>query len=126
MLTMYGLKVADLSSLVKTVAENSKARGVQFVAERIATSSAAAGRGGGRGGALTEEQQGSLERGGVIYTELCYACHGADGRGAPTPGASAGATLAPSLAGSPRVNGHRDYVWPLHDFVLSMAGAIRR
>ena len=35
MLTMYGLKVADLSSLVKTVAENSKARGVQFVAERI-------------------------------------------------------------------------------------------
>ncbi len=110
MLTMYGLKVADLSSLVKTVAENSKARGVQFVAERIATSSAAAGRGGGRGGALTEEQQGSLERGGVIYTELCYACHGADGRGAPTPGASAGATLAPSLAGSPRVNGHRDYV----------------
>jgi mono/diheme cytochrome c family protein len=110
MLTMYGLKVADLSSLVKTVAENRKARGVQFVAERIATSSAAAGRGGGRGGALTEEQQGSLERGGVIYTELCYACHGADGRGAPTPGASAGATLAPSLAGSPRVNGHRDYV----------------
>ena len=110
MLTMYGLKVADLSSLVKTVAENSKARGVQFVAERIATSSAAAGRGGGRGGALTEDQQGSLERGGVIYTELCYACHGADGRGAPTPGASAGATLAPSLAGSPRVNGHRDYV----------------
>ena len=110
MLTMYGLKVADVSSLVKTVAENSKARGVQFVAERIATSSAAAGRGGGRGGALTEEQQGSLERGGVIYTELCYACHGADGRGAPTPGASAGATLAPSLAGSPRVNGHRDYV----------------
>ena len=110
MLTMYGLKVADVSSLVKTVAENSKARGVQFVAERIATSSAAAGRGGGRGGAVTEEQQGSLERGGVIYTELCYACHGADGRGAPTPGASAGATLAPSLAGSPRVNGHRDYV----------------
>ena len=110
MLTMYGLKVADVSSLVKTAAENSKARGVQFVAERIATSSAAAGRGGGRGGALTEEQQGSLERGGVIYTELCYACHGADGRGAPTPGASAGATLAPSLAGSPRVNGHRDYV----------------
>ena len=110
MLTMYGLKVADVSSHVKTVAENSKARGVQFVAERIATASAAAGRGGGRGGALTEDQQGSLERGGVIYTELCYACHGADGRGAPTPGASAGATLAPSLAGSPRVNGHRDYV----------------
>jgi len=41
---------------------------------------------------------------------VCFACHGADGRGTPTPGAAAGATLAPSLAGSPRVNGHRDYV----------------
>src|SRR6185312_10010893 len=58
---------------------------------------------------LTPEQQSSLERGGTIYTELCFTCHGPDGRGTPTPGAT-GSTLAPSLAGSPRVNAHRDYV----------------
>ena len=46
----------------------------------------------------------------MIYAELCYSCHGADGRGTPTPGAAAGSVLAPSLAGSARVNGHRDYV----------------
>jgi mono/diheme cytochrome c family protein/glucose/arabinose dehydrogenase len=110
MLTMHVLKVPDAASVVKTIAENSQARGAKFVAERIATSAAAPGGSGGRGGSLTSDQQASLERGGVIYTELCYSCHGADGRGTPTPGAAAGSTLAPSLAGSPRVNGHRDYV----------------
>jgi mono/diheme cytochrome c family protein len=110
MLTMNVLKVPDASSLVKEAMEGNKARGVQFVGERIVASAAAAGRSGGRGGSLTPEQQSSLDRGSVIYTELCYACHGADGRGTPTPGAAAGSTLAPSLAGSPRVNAHRDYV----------------
>ncbi len=108
MLTMNVLKVADLSATLKPVMEASKARGVRFVADRILN--APAGRGGGRGGApLTSEQQASLERGSAIYTELCFSCHGDDGRGTPTPGAAAGSTLAPSLAGSPRVNGHRDY-----------------
>lgn len=111
MLTMNILKVADASTTLKAVMDGNKARGVQFVADRILNAPAAAGRGGGRGGPpLTPEHQSSLERGGVIYTELCYACHGADGRGTPTPGAAAGSVLAPSLAGSARVNGHRDYV----------------
>ncbi len=42
--------------------------------------------------------------GGTLYNSLCFACHGTDGRGAPMP-AAAGRTLAPSLAGSPRVLG---------------------
>ena len=111
MLTMSVLKVAEASTDVKAAMDATKARGVQFVADRILNPPAAAGRGGGRGGPpLTPDQQNSLERGGVIYAELCYSCHGADGRGTPTPGAAAGSVLAPSLAGSARVNGHRDYV----------------
>ena len=111
MLTMNVLKVADASTTVKAAMDANKARGVQFVADRILNAPTTAGRGGGRGGPpLTPEQQNSLERGGVIYAELCYSCHGADGRGTPTPGAAAGSILAPSLAGSARVNGHRDYV----------------
>ena len=51
-----------------------------------------------------------LDRGAQIYGELCFSCHGADGYGAPRPGDASGATMAPRLAGSPRVNGHRDYV----------------
>ena len=90
MLTMNVLKVAEASTTVKAVMDSNKARGVQFVADRILNSPATAGRGGGRGGPpLTPDQQNSLERGGVIYAELCYSCHGADGRGTPTPGAAA-------------------------------------
>jgi mono/diheme cytochrome c family protein/glucose/arabinose dehydrogenase len=110
MLTMNILKVADASTTLKSVMEGNKARGVQFVADRILNAPATAGRGGRGGPPLTPEYQSSLERGGVIYTELCYACHGSDGRGTPTPGAATGSVLAPSLAGSARVNGHRDYV----------------
>ena len=70
----------------------------------------AAGRGGGRGGVtFTTEQQSSLERGETIYNELCFSCHGMDGRGTPSP-IGRGSTMAPSLTGSARMNGHRDYV----------------
>jgi mono/diheme cytochrome c family protein/glucose/arabinose dehydrogenase len=108
MLTMNLLKVTDTQTAVKAAMDRSPARGVRFVADRI-LNAATAGRSGRGGPSLTPEQQNSLERGGVIYTEVCFACHGSDGRGTPTPGGAAGATLAPSLAGSARVNGHRDF-----------------
>jgi putative membrane-bound dehydrogenase-like protein len=109
MLTMHVLKVPETSATVKAASDANQRRGVQFVAERILNPPA--GRGGSRSGApLTADQQSALERGGTIYAELCFSCHGDDGRGTPTPGAAAGSTLAPSLVGSPRVNAHRDYV----------------
>ena len=43
-----------------------------------------------------------LERGLKIYQEVCFACHGPDGKGTPIPGAN-GQTLAPPLAGSKTV-----------------------
>jgi mono/diheme cytochrome c family protein len=109
MLTMNTLKIPDTTAAVKGALEANKSRGVQFVGERILNPPAAAGRGGRGGTPLTADQQSVLARGSTIYTELCYSCHGDDGRGTPTPGGGAGATLAPSLAGSARVNGHRDY-----------------
>jgi mono/diheme cytochrome c family protein len=51
-----------------------------------------------------------MERGDAIYKEVCFACHGDDGRGTPMPGAPAGVMMAPSLASSARVQGHRDYI----------------
>ncbi len=51
-----------------------------------------------------------MERGEGIYKEVCFACHGDDGRGTAQPGAAPGTTMAPSLASSTRVQGHRDYV----------------
>jgi mono/diheme cytochrome c family protein len=114
MLTMNKWKVPDAATTIKATAESNKARGVQVVANAILNPAAAGGRGGfggGRGGpSYTAEQQGVIDRGGQIYKELCFSCHGDDGLGAPRPGDSSGVTMAPRLAGSPRVNGHRDYV----------------
>jgi hypothetical protein len=59
-------------------------------------------------GGLHAEEQNLIERGGQIYRELCFTCHGDDGLGAQKPGTLG--TMAPALAGSPRVNGHRDYI----------------
>jgi mono/diheme cytochrome c family protein len=38
-----------------------------------------------------------LDRGEGIYRMLCFACHGANGEGAPKQGASPGTTMAPPL-----------------------------
>lgn len=88
---------------------------------------------------LAPDEQAAMRRGGAIYRELCFTCHGPDGKGAAlpgapgaaaapatpgaapappaaaTPGAAAPTTgdapmMGPALAGSARVQGHPDYV----------------
>ena len=112
MLTMNKWKVPDANATIAATAAANKARGVQLVATAALNPAAAnAGRGGrGAGPVYTPEQQGVIDKGGQIYKELCFACHGDDGLGATRPGDTSGVTMAPRLAGSPRVNGHRDYV----------------
>ncbi|MBK1855852.1 discoidin domain-containing protein [Verrucomicrobiaceae bacterium 5K15] len=46
----------------------------------------------------------SMKRGKVIYQQLCFSCHGNDGKGTPMPGQE-GEKLAPSFVGSARVLG---------------------
>lgn len=45
-----------------------------------------------------------MDHGGTIYKQLCFTCHGNDGKGTPMPG-QAGVTLAPAFAGSARLGG---------------------
>ena len=59
---------------------------------------------------LSTEERRMLGRGDAIYKELCAACHGPDGKGAPMGGATDGTTLAPTLVGVPRVLGNADYI----------------
>jgi mono/diheme cytochrome c family protein len=87
--------------------ESNKAHGVQVVANAILNPPTPSG--GGRGGPpLSPDQQKLIERGGQIYNELCFSCHGNDGLGTPKPELST--TMAPPLAGSARVTGHREYI----------------
>jgi mono/diheme cytochrome c family protein/glucose/arabinose dehydrogenase len=103
MLTLNRWKVTDAATVIKQTMEGNTARGVQVVATTILTPPPSRG-----GPPLTPEQQAVIDRGAAIYNELCFACHAPDGRGTPKP--ELGTTMAPPLAGSPRVNGHRDYI----------------
>ncbi len=49
----------------------------------------------------------SVVRGKAIYTTLCTTCHGENGKGQPSPDQD-GLRLAPPLAGSARVVGHKE------------------
>ena len=119
MLTMHVVKVPDTAAAARLAMASHTARGVQFVGDRIVNPPANAA-GGGR--SLTPDQQAIMARGSAIYTELCFSCHGEDGRGTPVPGARAGDVMAPSLSGSARVNGHRDYV--IKPLLHGMSGPI--
>ena len=107
-------KVPDAEATLKAAAGANKARGVQLVADTILNPAANAGRRRRRrrarrtAGLRRPASEPLIDRGGQIYSELCFSCHGTDGLGAPKPGTAG--TMAPPLAGSPRVNGHRDYV----------------
>jgi mono/diheme cytochrome c family protein/glucose/arabinose dehydrogenase len=105
LLTMNTLGVPERANAVQQALAGATARGVAFIAASLAKPTPA-----GRGGPLLPpDQQRVIDRGRAAYGELCVTCHGDDGRGAPHP-AGAGTTRAPSLAGSSRISGHRDYV----------------
>ena len=113
LLTMNMLKLPDAAATFKDVSGANQKKGVQLVATTLLNPPA--GRGGfgleSLGGrSFTTEEQASLEKGAAVYKELCFACHGDDGRGAPAPDGSASGTRAPALAASPRVVGHGSYV----------------
>jgi mono/diheme cytochrome c family protein len=113
LLTMNKWKVPGAVAAIETASKTNTSVGVQLVATGILNPAPAGGFGGpGRGGAptYTADEQRVLDRGAQIYGELCFSCHGTDGYGAPRPGDNSGTTMAPRLAGSQRVNGHRDYV----------------
>ena len=91
MLTINTLKVADARTIMKAALDRNKAHGVQLVANTILNPAASAGRGFGleslAATTFTPEEQAVIDKGKEIYTEVCFACHGDDGRGTPAPGA---------------------------------------
>jgi mono/diheme cytochrome c family protein len=60
---------------------------------------------------FTDDEKQHMVRGAEIYKQLCFSCHGLDGKGMALQGSAIpGATMAPSLAGSAKVTGYRDGV----------------
>ena len=110
MLTLSVFGAKDLPDVVKAAQAANSARGVSVIGNQLVTMAANAAATTAARANLTPEQRDLMDRGGTIFTELCFTCHGNDGRGAPLAGAEPGVTMGPPLAGSPRVQGHRDYV----------------
>jgi glucose/arabinose dehydrogenase/mono/diheme cytochrome c family protein len=116
LLTLNLHRVAGSAALIESTVKERSERGIREIGAQLLKPGGGRGQGAafadpGAGTlSLPTEQRRSLQRGAAIYKELCTTCHGPDGKGAPMGGAAAGTTLAPTLAGSARLVGHRDYV----------------
>jgi mono/diheme cytochrome c family protein len=106
MLTAKVLKLPDLENSIKSAMANNSARGVKLVGEQIISPPKFRSQGTFGGAELSVEQKEMIERGSVIYNELCSQCHGNNGMGTP---AGDGKLLAPALAGSIRIQAHPEY-----------------
>ena len=107
MLTANLLKIPTLKEDVKAVMAANKAKGIQVIGDQILNPVEMKGWMIDTGPELTAAQQQTMERGAVIFNELCAQCHGLNGTGTPLGN---GTVMAPPLTGSPRVQSHPEYV----------------
>jgi mono/diheme cytochrome c family protein len=117
LLTMNLLRVDQHTAVIESTMAANASRGVKEIGAQLLKPMGSRGQAaafadpelvGSLG--LPLDLRRALQRGGAAYTEVCAACHGPDGKGAPLGGATDGSTLAPPLAGSARVTGHSDYI----------------
>jgi glucose/arabinose dehydrogenase/mono/diheme cytochrome c family protein len=102
MLSVRRAVLPDAKKVIQGTAEASSSAGVYLINEQLWDESKAEDPQLIR--LLGASGLKAYRSGGTLYNSVCFACHGADGRGAPAPAAQ-GRTLAPSLAGSARVLG---------------------
>jgi mono/diheme cytochrome c family protein len=117
MLTLNANRIDGYASVIQESMASNQARGVKEIGAQLLKPGSSRGQPAAFADpalaaslGMPLEHRRMMQRGAVIYTEICAACHGPDGKGAPMAGAAAGTTLAPPLAGAPRVLGHRDYI----------------
>ncbi len=103
LLTAKQLDLPDWRTMVAAVTAANPARGVKAIAGAFPPPPPPAG-----GLAMTPEQLKLYKTGETAFQTLCATCHGADAKGLPMAGAAPGAMLAPALAGSKTITGHRD------------------
>jgi len=115
MLSSNLLKLPEARPLIQKIAVANPSMGVKEIAAQVLNPLSAQLAAGYSG-----EQRVRLERGQQIFMELCFACHGLDGHGTPLEGRAL--TLAPPLAGSATVTGHRDAV--LNAVLFGVAGPV--
>jgi mono/diheme cytochrome c family protein/glucose/arabinose dehydrogenase len=104
MMTARMLKWPNSAQLIASAIGANPARGVREIGLQMAQP------GGSFSQEFTGTQKNLLQHGEAIYKELCFACHGPDGKGMPLQGAKPGATIAPPLGGSLTSTGYPDAI----------------
>jgi cytochrome c5 len=89
MMTLNTLKVADAPAAIKAVLEANTSKGAQLVANTVLNRprAAAVAVSGAVQHIAHARRAGHARQGTRIYSQVCFACHGEDGRGEPMPGA---------------------------------------
>jgi mono/diheme cytochrome c family protein len=100
------LKVPEHEAAIKTTLASNKSAGVKLIGEQIIAPPKSRNNAPFNGPELSKEQKGILERGELVFAELCSQCHGNDGMGKQM---GDGKLLAPALAGSYRIQQHPEY-----------------
>jgi glucose/arabinose dehydrogenase/mono/diheme cytochrome c family protein len=94
LLTAKQMKWKDHAKLINTTALTSPSKGIKELAGQMLNNQLSFPR------EYTNAQKDMMRRGQAIYQELCFTCHGLDGKGTALEGLPPGTTLAPPLAGS--------------------------
>jgi mono/diheme cytochrome c family protein/glucose/arabinose dehydrogenase len=106
LMTSLLLKTPEARTLTATTVANSTAMGIRtIIPEVVKTLSPVV-----YPPEFTQADRAVLARGRQIYEQLCFACHGLDGQGAPLANAAADLTQAPALKGAKFVTIHRDAI----------------
>ena len=116
MLTANFLKFDDAKEFIEETMKKNPARGVQEIGTQLLLPALSEGR------EFSQAEKLLLRRGENIYNELCFSCHGADGKGMPLQGAPTGVTMAPPLGGSKTVTGLSDQI--IHVLLKGMSGPV--
>ena len=100
MMTANLLKWPDAKAFIEQTMAAHLARGVKEIGTAMVAPRAPA-----PSARFTAAEKQLIQRGDAIYKELCFSCHGPDGKGSQLEGAPKGTTIAPSFTGSKTVNG---------------------
>ncbi len=116
MMTANFLKWDDAKEFIESTMKKNTARGVQEIGTQLLIPALSGGR------EFSQSDKLMLRRGENIYNELCFTCHGPDGKGMPVQGAAAGVTMAPRLGGSKTATGFSDQI--IHVLLKGLNGPV--
>ncbi len=112
------LKWKDSKDLAVSLSKTHSSKGVREIANQIANPPATKTRVAN----LNKAELKLVKHGEAIYKELCFACHGPDGKGMQMEGAPKGVTMAPPFVGSDTLVGHQDA--PIAVVLKGLAGPV--